>query len=85
VPTSFEKPSASETHEAAVQLRERAQLRVLPPPAQRREVRRSAGVTVGELAAVLGVSSAAVVMWERGSRVPSLQDPCRRPSERSRA
>jgi DNA-binding XRE family transcriptional regulator len=43
----------------------------LPEPAARRAIRKNAGVTVRELAAVVGVSRQAVNLWETGKRKPS--------------
>jgi DNA-binding transcriptional regulator YiaG len=42
----------------------------LPTPAERRAIREAAGVAVEELAAVVGVSPAAVYTWEVGTRTP---------------
>lgn len=42
----------------------------LPPPAVRRTIRRTAGVTLIEVAAELGVSDVTVLRWERGSAEP---------------
>lgn len=45
----------------------------LPPPAMRKLIRESAGVTQAELAEALGVSRVAVIHWERGDRYPRRQ------------
>jgi DNA-binding transcriptional regulator YiaG len=42
--------------------------RNLPPAAERRRIRISAGATIRDLARVLGVSATAIVRWEQGSR-----------------
>jgi DNA-binding transcriptional regulator YiaG len=42
----------------------------LPSPEERRRLRESAGVTVAAVAAVVGVSRAAVTRWEAGERSP---------------
>lgn len=42
----------------------------LPAPAQRRAVRRAAGVTQARLAAELGVYAGTISEWERGLRSP---------------
>lgn len=42
----------------------------LPAPAQRRAVRRAAGVTQRRLAAELGVYPGTISEWERGIRSP---------------
>lgn len=47
-----------------------AQLRGLPPPAYRRAVRRSAGLTLNDVAAALGVDPMTISRWERGLAVP---------------
>lgn len=41
-----------------------------PPPAVAREIRRAAGVTQAELAAIVGVTRVTVARWERGTRRP---------------
>jgi DNA-binding transcriptional regulator YiaG len=41
--------------------------RRLPPPAERKEIRERAGVSLRDLALVLGVSHAAVRGWEQGA------------------
>jgi DNA-binding transcriptional regulator YiaG len=43
----------------------------LPPPEQRRAIRRAAGLTLAHLADEVGVSVAAVRLWEMGARFPS--------------
>ena len=42
----------------------------LPPPEMRAAIRRSAGVTLSQIAGALGVTESAVWMWERGQRTP---------------
>ena len=42
----------------------------LPPPQQRRAIRKAAGVSAEELGALLGVTEDAVFTWEIGSRNP---------------
>jgi len=48
-------------------LLDRAKRSRLPSPAQRRQIRVDAGVTVREMAALTGVSPMAISRWERGS------------------
>lgn len=43
----------------------------LPSPAERRRIRRAGHVSAAQIAAVVGVSEAAVLHWERGIREPS--------------
>jgi DNA-binding XRE family transcriptional regulator len=43
----------------------------LPEPAKRRAIRKNAGVTVCEMATVVGVSRQAINLWETGQRKPS--------------
>jgi DNA-binding transcriptional regulator YiaG len=45
-------------------------LAALPPPKGRRALRLAAGVSIAEVAAVVGVSRQAVNAWERGSARP---------------
>lgn len=45
--------------------------RVLPPPEQRRELRRTLGIEQQELAAELGVSVQTVWAWETGRSIPA--------------
>lgn len=53
------------------QLAERVKARrELPSPAERRAVRRDAGLSAAELAEAIGVTEAAVLTWERGTREP---------------
>jgi|SRR6185437_9821820 len=52
--------------QAAAQARRR-----IPPGAQRRFLREQAGVSLSELAAVVGVSAQTVLRWERGESVPA--------------
>ena len=47
------------------------ELRALPSPAERRRIRVDAGVSLLDVAAVLGVSHTAVSAWERGLRTPN--------------
>jgi DNA-binding transcriptional regulator YiaG len=54
----------------ALSNRARASL-ALPDPASRRAIRRAAGVSLSELAAVVGVTKGAVQHWERGRRRPT--------------
>ena len=42
----------------------------LPSPAECRDIRCSAGLTLAQLGAEIGVSAAAVRLWETGSRFP---------------
>jgi transcriptional regulator with XRE-family HTH domain len=42
----------------------------LPPPSARRAVRQAAGVSLADVADVVGVSRQAVGLWERGLRNP---------------
>lgn len=44
--------------------------RELPPPAMRRAIREAAGLTLEDFGGALGVSSQAVLYWERGTRFP---------------
>ena len=55
--------------EAVLSLRRRGRAH-LPTPDERRSIRQSAGVRVGDLAEVLGVSEATVYAWELGLRNP---------------
>lgn len=53
-------------------LRERAALkRGLPPPAQRRALRQAAGLTLEDVAQLVGCTPQAVDHWEVGRREPS--------------
>lgn len=55
-------------------LRTRAGLRRgLPPPAQRRALRQAAGLTLDDLAHLVGCTPQAVDHWEAGRREPSGQ------------
>ena len=45
--------------------------RMLPPPAQRREIRREAGLSQEDLAFALGVNGTTLCRWESGERQPS--------------
>lgn len=47
------------------------ELRELPPPAERRRLRRRAGVSTIDIARALDVTPQAVGAWERGQRTPS--------------
>jgi DNA-binding transcriptional regulator YiaG len=49
----------------------RAAVRQLPPPAERRAIRRAARVSVVEIADVLGVSELSVRHWEAGTATPN--------------
>lgn len=42
--------------------------RQLPPPEERRSIRRQAGLSQADLAAAIGVSPQAVATWEAGTR-----------------
>lgn len=42
----------------------------LPPPDERRAIRKSAGATLAEMAAELGVSEMVMSRWERGINKP---------------
>ena len=44
--------------------------RLLPPPAERRRIRRDAGVSLRRMAGELGVTPQAVDHWEHGRRHP---------------
>lgn len=44
--------------------------RSVPTPARRRAIRENAGVTLGRLASVLGVTPSTVCNWEAGRRRP---------------
>jgi DNA-binding transcriptional regulator YiaG len=44
--------------------------RRLPPPARRRLVRESAGISQSDLARSLGVNASVVCRWESGARTP---------------
>ena len=60
-----------EQQDALASLRERSVLRgALPPPAERRRIRASAGVTVAELASALRCAVPSLRDWESGRRVP---------------
>ena len=57
----------------ATALRVRARLRLrhdLPVPAERRAIRKAAGLSQGELAEAIGVTRQAVSHWEAGTRTP---------------
>lgn len=57
----------------ATALRVRARLRLrkdLPSPAERRAIRKAAGLSQGELAEAIGVTRQAVSHWEAGTRTP---------------
>lgn len=43
----------------------------LPPPAARRAIRKRAGLTLGETAALVGVHVDTLARWERGSHAPT--------------
>ena len=60
------------TRRAIKRLAERGGLRSsLPTPAERRQVRRRAGVSAEEFAGALGVSRTVLYDWEAGRRSPS--------------
>jgi DNA-binding transcriptional regulator YiaG len=44
--------------------------RDLPPPAMRKAIREAAGLPLDAVAQALGVSRAAVALWESGDRFP---------------
>lgn len=44
--------------------------RRMPGPAERRVIRKAAGLTQVDVAAALGVSRVSVVRWESGARTP---------------
>lgn len=46
----------------------------LPEPAERRRIRRTAGVSLRRVADEIGVSEMAVSAWERGEWNPSLEN-----------
>jgi DNA-binding transcriptional regulator YiaG len=57
--------------EALAQLEAKVQaLAALPPPKARKALRQAAGVTVVEVASVVGVSRQSVTAWERGDARP---------------
>ena len=58
-----ESPAAQVGHLARLRRR-------LPPPALRRAVRQSAGMSAAQVATALGVTRQAVSAWERGTRCP---------------
>lgn len=59
------------TATVAEKIRSRLQVRRdLPDPAQRREIRETAGLSQQELADVIGVTRQAVSHWEAGIRTP---------------
>lgn len=49
---------------------ERLRATALPPPAQRREIRRKAGASLREVAEELGVTALTVSKWERAIAGP---------------
>lgn len=52
-------------------VRERLKLHAdLPNPSERRRIRESAGLTAREVAAAVGASHQAILMWEQGQRSP---------------
>ena len=48
-----------------------AEARQLPPPAVRKALRLASGLTLQEVASVIGVTRSAVQRWETGKRTPS--------------
>lgn len=53
-------------------IRERVRVhQALPPPLDRRSLRKAAGLTLQEIATAVGVTAAAVWQWERGNRNPN--------------
>jgi transcriptional regulator with XRE-family HTH domain len=60
---------AVETMTSEQELLERVRSRrSLPVPAERRRIREQAGVSLRELAAVIGVSHVAITRWEAGAQ-----------------
>lgn len=53
-----------------IALAERVRAAQLPSPAVRRSIRLSAGVTLAEIGAELGVTPVTVLRWERGTCEP---------------
>jgi DNA-binding transcriptional regulator YiaG len=56
---------------AIEELRERIELRSeLPPPSACRALRKSHGLSIGDIARTVGVSRQAIAFWETGERRP---------------
>jgi transcriptional regulator with XRE-family HTH domain len=56
--------------ETLADLSQRIARRELPPVEMRRALRRGAGLTLSDVAEVVGVTRQAVSWWERGRRTP---------------
>lgn len=56
--------------EGVASLIDRLRANRLPPPAERRAIRRRAKVSLDDVAGVLGVQKMTVSRWERGEREP---------------
>ena len=64
-------PSPSDLERKLDALLETKRARVeLPPPSERRALRKALGLTVQEVAKLIGCSHVAVVHWEKGERTP---------------
>ena len=60
---------------SATELLHRIEIRrALPPPAERRALRESAGLSVAEVARALGVSRGTLHRWERGHYDPTIEN-----------
>lgn len=55
----------------AVAQRIRERSAALPPPEMCRLLRKSAGLSQGDIAQACGVTQSAVALWEQGSRKPT--------------
>lgn len=58
------------THEEVANLIDRLRANRLPPPAERRAIRRRANASLEDVASALGVEKMTVSRWERGLRKP---------------
>ncbi len=56
--------------EGVASLVDRLRANRLPPPAERRAIRRRAGASLEDVAAALGVQKMTISRWERGTREP---------------